>query len=106
MCWMLLASPSGAGAMIDEYGGGGSGFICGWGGCKPSKLGGLGSGAVWPGVRSGLGRISGGGGGGMGRFLWNRAFIKAWFCSAMRLMLLVSSMKYCGGLFGLGGSVW
>ena len=104
--WTLLASPLGVGARTDGCGGRGGGFIFGGGGCKPSKLGGLDCRIVWLGLVLGWGGISGGGGGGIGRFLWSRAFIRAWFCSAMRLMLLVSSMKYCGGLFGLGGSAW
>ncbi|KAF5931757.1 hypothetical protein HYC85_027928 [Camellia sinensis] len=101
--WTLLASSSGVGAGIDGCGPWGGKFIPGGGGCKPSKLGGLGCWIVWLGVRYWLGGIFGGDGGGIGRFLWSRALIKAWFCSAKRLMLLVSSVKYCSGLFGLGG---
>ncbi|CAL5425606.1 unnamed protein product [Camellia sinensis] len=44
------------------------------------------------------------GGGGICRSRWSKALIKAWFCSVNRLMLLVSSAKYGGGLFGLEGS--
>jgi len=102
--WTLLASPSGISAGIDGDGPRGCRLIPRGGGCKPSKLGGLGCWIVWLGVRSWLGRISGGGGGGIRRFLWSRTLIRAWFCSTRRLILLVSSVKYCGGLFGLRGS--